>query len=78
MKLKDMPLESWKGKKFTSWCRADKNDERKIVYTFRIADKTHHFTSDDRVSFPMMEDIRSARIESIELKDNVWHVSLIA
>jgi len=36
MKLKDKPLDWWKGRNFTYWCKADSNDDRKINYTFNL------------------------------------------
>lgn len=79
MKLKDRPLEWWKGKKFTYWCRADLNDERKINYT------VHHrsigqglqefkFTSDEKVSWERIYDLREGRIHSLQLINNEWYV----
>lgn len=80
MKLKDRPLDWWIGKRFTYWCRADREDNRKIHYTIRWYEITgpriEYATSDEPVSPLLMSLIRQSRITSLRLIDNEWHVSL--
>lgn len=80
MKLKDRPLEYWPGKRFTYWCRADRNDERKIHYTLNVhsiaGTEVHNFTTDDSVDLVMLERIRRSIIKEICLQDNEWYVVL--
>lgn len=83
MKLKDRPLEWWKGKKFTYWCRADKNDVRKINYTVNHRSigqglRVFHFTSEDRVDWEMMYHLRTGYINDIQLKNGEWFVIIDA
>lgn len=83
MKLKDRPLEWWKGKKFTYWCRADRNDERKIHYTVNHRSigqglRVFHFTSEDRVDWEMMYHLRTGYINDIQLKNGEWFVIIDA
>ena len=71
--------------RFITWCRKDPDDKTPIHYTFKMkeADGEEHiafFTSEDTCSFSMMERIRQAWIEKIELIDidnefcKSWHV----
>lgn len=80
MKLKDRPLEWWRGKRFTYWCRADRNDERKIHYTLYYytvtGPKVEGFTSEDSISPLTMGLIRGSVIKDLKLIDNEWHVEL--
>ena len=80
MKLKDRPLDYWPGKRFTYWCRADRNDERKIHYTLNVysiaGTEVHHFTTDDSVNLDMLERIRRSIIKEIRLQDDEWYVIL--
>ena len=83
MKLKDRPLEWWHGKRFTYWCRADRNDERKINYTVNHRSigqglRVFTFTSDDLVGWDRMYDLRHGIINEIKLIDNEWFVSVDA
>lgn len=83
MKLKDRPLEWWKGKKFTYWCRADKNDERKINYTVNHRSigqglRVFHFTSEDRIDWEQMYHLRTGYINDLQLKNNEWFVIIDA
>ena len=83
MKLKERPLEWWKGKKFTYWCRADVNDERKINYTMNHRSigqglQVFRFTSEEEVDWLMMQRIRESVIEEIKLENDEWHVVIAA
>lgn len=83
MKLKDRPLEWWKGKKFTYWCRADKNDERKINYTVNHRSigqglRVFKFTSEDRIDWERMYDLRTGYIQDLQLKNGEWFVIIDA
>lgn len=83
MKLKDRPLEWWKGKKFTYWCRADRNDARKINYTVNHRSigqglRVFKFTSEDRVDWERMYDLRTGRIQDLQLKNGEWFVIIDA
>jgi len=60
--------------RFVTWAKRDPDDERMIYYTFKSADGVQNFTSNDCVSFSMMERIRQAWVEKIKLIDNAWHV----
>ena len=79
MKLKDRPLEWWKGRLYRYWCRADSKDERKINYTFNWFSygdgwTVHHFTSDDIKEYYWIIRLREAYVHEVELKDNEWNV----
>lgn len=81
MKLKDRPLEWWKGRNYTYWCRADSKDERKINYTFNWysigqGHVVEHYTSDELVDPLTMYKIRNSKINEIKLIDNEWYVTL--
>lgn len=80
MKLKDRPLEYWPGKRFSYWCRADRNDKRKIHYVLRIhvaaGIEVQTFTSEDTVDFLTMHRIRCSTIRQLNLIDDEWHVTL--
>lgn len=83
MKLKDRPLEWWKGKKFTYWCRADMNDERKINYTVNHRSigqglRVFKFTSEDRIDWERMYDLRTGYIQDLQLKNGEWFVIIDA
>ena len=83
MKLKERPLEWWKGKKFTYWCRADQNDERKINYTINHRSigkglRVFKFTTDDVVDWEKMYWLRTGRINEITEKNNEWFVVIDA
>lgn len=57
--------------RFITWCKKDREDETKIVYEFKLADgHTEYFTSEDTVSFSMMERIRNAWIDEITYVSN--------
>ena len=60
--------------RFVTWCKRDPDDERRIKLTFKGSDGIMEFTSGDVVSRSMMERIRNAWVESIELINNVWNV----
>ena len=64
--------------RFITWATKDVEDTRKIIYTFKEDGSIQHFTSEDYVSPEIMNKIRYAWIESIELIDNVWNVILYA
>lgn len=81
MKLKDKPLEWWKGLKYTYWCGADINDTRKINYTlnrYTIGSWliVERYTSEEKVDPLVMHRIRNSRINDLKLIDNEWHVVL--
>lgn len=81
MKLKDRPLEWWKGKRFTYWCRADQNDTRKINYTVNHRSigkglEVFTFTSDDRVSFERMYDLKEGIIHELRQSNGEWFVTI--
>lgn len=70
-------MTSYKGMNFREWCKLDENDERKINYTlWDIKGKCHVFTSDDTVSWEMLEKIRSSIIENIMLLNNEWFAEI--
>lgn len=82
MKLKERPLEWWKGRKFSYWCRADINDERKINYTILHRSigqglQKHHFTSDDLVGGLEMHWCHTGIIKELKLINNEWFVTLV-
>lgn len=64
--------------RFITWAKKDPNDESRIVYTFKTAKETMHFTSDDYVNWSIMERIRQAWIEDIKWnqKGGFWDVVL--
>ena len=74
--------------RFVTWCKKDPEDETKIVYTFKMKEwdgtmHTEHFTSETSFElgekpnpFEMLERVRYAWVESIERKDDAWHVVL--
>lgn len=80
MKLKDRPLDWWRGKRFSLWCRSDINDDRKINYTLNeqtlTCVETQQFTSDDYVSLSLLTKVRHSTISDLQLIDNEWHVVL--
>lgn len=83
MKLKDRPLEWWKGRSFAYWCRADRNDTRKIHYTLNHRSigqglRVYTFTSDDKIDFSLFWDVQHSTIYKIELNNNEWYVELDA
>lgn len=71
--------------RFVTWAKRVPDDETPIVYTFKAKeptgeDRTYYFTSEDTVSFTMMERIRQAWIEKIDRVQNefedAWNVIL--
>ena len=83
MKLKDRPLEWWKGRSFRYWCRADRSDTRKINYTLNHRSigqglRVYTFTSEDKVDLALMWDIEHSVINEIKLIDDEWFVTLDA
>ena len=81
MKLKDKPLEWWKGRLYRFWCRADSKDERKINYTFNWFSigqgwQIRHYTSEELVDGYTMYQIRNSFIHDIELRNDEWFVNL--
>ena len=69
--------------RFGTWCRKDPDDETPIHYTFKMKEwdgeeHTEFFTSDDICSWTMLNRLRQAWIDKIELIDNEfcksWHV----
>lgn len=83
MKLKERPLEWWKGRKYTYWCRADVNDTRKINYTVNHRSigkglRVFQFTSEDLVDWEKVYWLRTGRINQITLRDNEWFVVIDA
>lgn len=83
MKLKDRPLEWWKGRSYRYWCRADRNDTRKINYTLNHRSigqglKTYTFTSEDIVDFSLFYDVQNSVINEIKLVNDEWFVVLDA
>ena len=81
MKLKDRPLEWWKGRSFRYWCSADSNDERKINYTLnrRTIGQgliVEHYSSDEYVDPLTMYRVQKSTINDLKLIDNEWHVVL--
>ena len=68
---------SYKGMNFREWCKLDINDERKIHYVFwDNKGKCHVFTSDDIVSWEMLEKIRNSIIEDVMLLFNEWYIEI--
>lgn len=83
MKLKERPLAWWKGKKYTYWCRADKNDTRKINYTVNHRSigkglRVFRFTTDDTVTWEQMYWLHTGYIENIDLRNDEWFVTINA
>ena len=83
MKLSERPLEWWRGKKYAYWCRADKNDDRKINYTVNHKSigkgpRVFTFTSDDMVSWDMMYYLRTGYIKDLRMENNEWFVEIDA
>lgn len=63
--------------RYINWCKKDANDERKINYTLKTYDgKLLKFTSEEAQPFSILERLRYAWIESIELINNEWNVVL--
>ena len=62
--------------RFITWAKKDTKDTRRLVYTFKSDNGVEYFTSDDYVSPSMMNRIRYAWIDKIELIDNEWNVIL--
>ena len=83
MKLKDRPLEWWKGRSFARWCKVDVNDERKINYTVNHRSigkglRVFKFTSDDYVDGEYMYWLNTGVINEIKLENNEWYVTIDA
>ena len=83
MKLKDKPLDWWKGRKFTYWCKSDINDDRKINYTINHRSigqglRVFNFTSDDLVGVDKMYWLHTGIINEIKLVNNEWFVVIDA
>lgn len=83
MKLKDRPLDWWKGRSFRYWCRADINDTRKINYTINHRSigqglRVYRFTSDDLVDIEKMYWCRTGIINDLKLENNEWFVVIDA
>ena len=81
MKLKERPLAWWKGRKYTYWCSADRNDETKINYTinwFSIGGgwAVIRCTSEDEILPITMYKVRNSFIHEIEKKNGEWFVTL--
>lgn len=81
MKLKERPLEWWKGRKYTYWCRADSNDERRILYTLNKysigqGHEVFHYDSNVPVDGYVMYCIRNSFIHEIKLINDEWHIEL--
>ena len=81
MKLKDRPLDWWAGRKFSYWCRAEKDDERKINYTFNHfsicqGHEVYRFTSDDEADGYRMYQLRNSFVHEIKLVGNEWFIEL--
>lgn len=81
MKLKDRPLEWWKGRSYRYWCRADSKDTRKINYVLNLLSagngtEVMYFSSDDLVDRTTMNRIRNSTIRDIQYMDNEWYVAL--
>ena len=81
MKLRDKPLDWWKGRSFRYWCRADSKDERKIHYTFNWysigqGHTVEKFTSDDMKDCLTLYRLQNIWIHDLKLIDNEWHVEL--
>ena len=58
-----------------TWCKKDPEDETMIAYVFKTKEcdgstETLYFTSEDFVSYCMLERIRNAWVESITLVEN--------
>lgn len=71
--------------RFITWCKRDVEDETPIRYTFKSKEadgqeSVEHFTSEQCVSFSLLERIRYAWIESITLESdesgNYWNAVL--
>ena len=83
MKLKDRPLEWWKGRRFSYWCRADRNDTRKINYTVNHRSigkglRVFKFTSADKVGFDELYWLQTGIINAISLRNGEWFVVIDA
>lgn len=83
MKLKDRPLEWWIGRSFEYWCRADKNDDRKINYTVNHRSigqglRTFKFTSDDLVGIDKLYWLKTGIIRHLDLINDEWFVVIDA
>lgn len=83
MKLKERPLEWWKGRSFKYWCGADRNDDRKINYTINHRSigkglQVFHFTSDDVVGWEQFHWLKTGRINELRLVNNEWFVVIDA
>lgn len=89
MKLKDRPLEWWKGRKFAQWYGADKTDARAINITVHHRSigqglRVFHFKAEDVLYGIEFDDpmfmywVETGRINEITLKDNEWFVTIDA
>lgn len=83
MKLKERPLEWWKGRSFKYWCSADRNDDRKINYTINHRSigkglRVFHFTSDDVVGWEQFSWLKTGRISDLRLVNDEWFVVIDA
>lgn len=81
MKLKERPLDWWKGRSFSYWCKADQNDSTKINYTlnwFSIGDgwTVMNFTSDEYADGHLMYMLNKSSIHEIRKENNEWFVEL--
>ena len=83
MKLKDRPLEWWKGRSFQRWCGVDENDSRKINYTVNHRSigkglRVFTFTSEDRVGVDKLYWLQTGVINDLKLVNNEWYVVIDA
>lgn len=63
--------------RFVTWCKKDVNDERKINYTFKTYEnEVLKFTSEEEQPGSMLVRLQNAWIDTIELVNNEWFVSL--
>ena len=58
--------------RFVTWAKRDPEDTKAMKITFKSTDGVIKLNSGQPISYSMMERIREAWIESVELVDNEW------
>ena len=63
--------------RFQTWAKKDPEDTRRIFYLLTDKDgKIEVFTSEDTVSYSMLERVRNAWVRSIKLVGETWYADL--
>lgn len=74
-------MKKWIGKPYIDWCKDDEDDERKINYHVRGVwegkEQEIDFTSEDTMDSMWLFRLQRSIIESLDMRDNEWFVSLV-